>query len=265
MRGWSIVMLAAASVASAGPRTTVAIGAVDLGPGVPTYLQPTLRSQIVGGLAAAAYDVKSDVPRGELATCRDGDCIARVGHALDVDQIVFASITAAGESRVIDMRLYDAHGTQLATLHEVCDLCGESELLDHVGLSASALRARAVEPPHERRRSKVPGFVAITAGTVVLGVGIALVALDGRGSCSAGDMPVYPDPGAVIRYPDPTNHAAYVCRDLYATGGLGIGGITLGVAGIALGVGLIVRARAHDTVQVTPTPGGATIGMTLSW
>lgn len=262
-------MFAAARSASAGERTTVAIAAVDLGPGVPSYLQPKLASQIASGLTAAAYAVKPAAPQGELATCRGGACVTRVADALEVDQLLFASITTAGESPVIDLRLFSARGVRLAEIHEVCDLCGESELLERVGLAASALRARASEPgpadAADATRSKAPGITVIAAGVVVLGGGVALIALDGHGTCSEGDTPVFPDPGAVIRYPDPANHATYVCRESYATKGLGLGGLAVGVASIAIGVALIVRANHHQTVRITPTPGGATVGMTFTW
>ncbi|CAN5559768.1 hypothetical protein BH11MYX1_BH11MYX1_12840 [soil metagenome] len=266
MRRSLLAMLATTTVASAGTRTTVAIAAVDLGRDVAPYLRPTLTTQLANGLAAAGYEVKPVGLRGELATCRDDSCVAEVGKALGVDQVVFASITKVGESRVIDMRLYSASGGRLAELHEVCDLCGESELVERVGLSASALRARAAEPLSiAPARSKVPGIIAVAAGTVILGGSIALVALDGRGTCSAGDAPVYPDAGAVIRYPDPMNHTNYICRDVYETKGIGLGAMVFGVASIAVGVALLVRARHHETVQVAPAPGGATIGMTFTW
>ncbi len=266
MRRALLVLLASAGMASAGNRTTVAVVAVDIGPGVPAYLAASLSAQIASGLAAAAYDVvPAPALRGELARCREDSCMAKIGHAVGTDQLVVAAITASGENRVIAMRLYDASGAQLAELQEVCDLCGDSELVEHVGLSASALRARAAEPRRVHARSKVPGIAAVAAGAVVLGGGIALLALDGRGSCSPGDSPVYPDAGAVIRYPDPANHASYVCRDVYATKGLGIAGIAAGAIGVAVGVALIVRAGHRETIQVAPTPGGATIGMALAW
>ena len=83
-------------------------------------------------------------------------------------------------------------------------------------------------------------------------------------TCNAGDTPVYPDPGAVIRYPDPTDHSNYVCRDLYSTKALGISSIGAGVVAIALGTVLVVRAQQHE-IQVTPTPGGATVGVAFAW
>jgi hypothetical protein len=279
MRSVVLAVAVCASTAVAGPRDRAALVGLDVSTSVPAYLTPRLTLQIEQGLAAAGFEVVPSTTvtaalTGSLAACRDGACLRDVGRALDVQVVVVASVTARGESMVIAMRLHDARtGDRLADLGDVCDLCGEAELVERVGIEASALRARAERassravhgsaPTHERG-SVVPGLAIGIAGVAVLAGGVVLLGVDGHGTCNAGDTPVYPDPGAVIRYPDPSNHDSYVCRDLYSTKALGITTIGVGVAAVALGAVLVVRAHEHE-IQLAPTPGGATVGMAFEW
>jgi hypothetical protein len=278
MRSVVLAVAILASTAEASPRDRAALVGLEVSTTAPTYLAPRLTLQIEQGLAAAGYDVVPNTTvrarlDGSLAACRDGACLRDVGQALDVQVIVVASITWRGESKVIAMRLHDARtGERLAELGDVCDLCGEAELIERVGIEASALRARAedsrtvavTQTRQSRGGSVVPGLTVGFAGIAVLTGGIVLLGIDGRGTCSAGDTPVYPDPGAVIRYPDPSNHDNFVCRDLYSTKALGITTIGVGVAAVAIGAVLVVRAHERE-VQITPTPGGATVGMAFAW
>jgi hypothetical protein len=287
MRSVVFALVVLASTAAAGPRARVALVGLDVSATEPAYLAAKLTLQIEQGLSAAGYEV---VPRttvtarlnGTLATCREDPCLRDAGRALDVEVIVVASITMRGESTVIAMRLHDARtGLLLAELGDVCDLCGEAELVERVGIEASALRARAerahAPSPNPSPNAQVPrtvvvgdggsivpGLAVSIAGIAVLAGGVALLDIDGHGACDAGDTPVYPDPGAVIRYPDPSNHNTFVCRDLYSTKALGITSVGVGVAVIALGAVLVVRGQDHE-VRVTPTPGGATVGMVIAW
>lgn len=254
------------SVASAQPRA--ALVALDLAADAPPYLRARATKQIEQGLAATGYDV---IPAlrlpDDLARCRSTDCMREVGRALDVQAILVAKVTPRGESSVIVLRMFDgATGRQLAELSEVCDLCGETELIEHLGIATSAVRARAAEAREHPvvSSSIVPGVVTGAVGIAVIATGIFLVALDGRGTCHAGETPVYPDPNAVIRYPDPANHDVFVCRDLYKTEALGIAGISIGAAAVVLGAVLVVRARDR-TFEVAPTATGATVRMTIAW
>ena len=285
--------------ASADPvhHERVALVAIDLGPKVATYLRAKATTQIEEGLAAAGYDVLPTAqvaPRltGDLATCREGPCVRSIADALGVASVVFATITSKDESSIITMSLYDVESARpVAEVREVCDLCGDSELVERLGVAASALRVQATEarerkarlaaqskpiehvpPPQvqatepEPQRSLVPGIAVGVTGVAAIGVGIYLIALDGRGTCSPGDEPVYPAQGAVIRYPDPTDPGKYVCRDIYRTKTLGIVGAGLGAAAAALGVALIVHSHHRGrTVEVEPTAGGASVKVSLSW
>ncbi|HSK01900.1 MAG TPA: hypothetical protein VK932_11690, partial [Kofleriaceae bacterium] len=136
MRATTIVMLATllaapAAAADPSPRERVAIVAIDLGPGTPGYLGPKAASHIEAGLTAAGYEVVVVGPRlpGELATCRDGACVRRIGEVLGVRSLVLARIDGEGEDTLLTLRLHDARtGEREAEVHEVCDLCGEAEL-----------------------------------------------------------------------------------------------------------------------------------------
>jgi hypothetical protein len=282
-------------------RERAALAAIDLGKQVPRYLGAKAIVQIEGGLAAAGYDVLPSVqvrPRltGDLAACRDGACVRLVGHALNVQALVFASFDRTDENIVITMRLYDAAtGRRESEVREVCDLCGEAEFSERLAVAASTLRARAVEArerreqltsrsvspapgeparstasqpasrPASQRRSMIPGAAVGAAGALALGGGIYLLAINGRGACSPGDEPVYPARGAVIRYPDPANQDSYICRDVYHTKAVGLATSAIGVVALAAGVALVVRARGHDTVEVSPVIGGAQVKASISW
>jgi hypothetical protein len=77
---------------------------------------------------------------------------------------------------------------------------------------------------------------------------------------------VYPDPGAVIRYPDPSNMDRFVCREVYRTKTLGIATTAIGAAAIAGGVALVVRAVQRErTVEIAPRPGGALVEVSWVW
>ena len=275
-------------------RERAVVAAIDLGTTVPTYLAAKVTAQIEAGLAAAGYDVvpgaRGQPLTDELARCREGACVRSVGEALAVQAVVYATIVGQNDNTVITMRLFDASTTQQeAEVHEVCELCGETELSERLGLAASTLRARAVEArerraklavenhpqpplpgeprPQTKRgsRSMVPGIAIGAAGVAMLAGGIYLIAIDGSGMCSPGDLPIFPAPGAVIRYRDPTHHN-YVCRDIYKTKSLGIAGAGLGIVGLAAGTVLVIRARDHGrSVEITPLPGGGAVKVSLPW
>jgi hypothetical protein len=214
-----------------------------------------------------------------------------------VRSLVTVTIDSKDENTVVTMRLHDGStGQREAEVREVCDLCGQAELSDRLGIAASALRARAIEarereakqPPtrpattgpatsarapadaagqgRAELRSLGPGILAGAAGAIAVGAGIYLLAIDGRGTCEPGDQPVYPDPGAVIRYPDPANQDVYVCRERYETQLPGIATVGAGVAAIAAGVALVVRARHRGrSVEIAPRAGGATVQVSWPW
>jgi len=294
----AIVMLVApAAAADPRPRDRVAVVALDLGPSTPPYLRATATSQIQAALAAAGNEVMPTIEvrarlSGELAGCRKGECVRRVGEALGARSLVFVTIDGKDENLLVAMRLHDGRtGEPEAEVREVCDLCGEAELSERLAIATSALHARALDarerkakqaaaaappaPPAPvpgggaragRSRSLVPGILVGAVGAAAIGGGLYLVAIDGRGACDRGDGPVYPDPGAVIRYPDPSNPDRFVCRDVYRTRIPGIASAGVGVAALAAGAALVVRARYGDhPLEVAPLPGGAALQASWSW
>lgn len=284
------ILLTAPAAADPSPRTRVAVLPIDLGPGTPGYLREKVAGSIAAGLAAAGYEVLEVGPHlpAELAACRDEACLRQVGAALDVRSLVLARIDGEGENTLITLRLHDGRtGAREAEVHEICDLCGEAELAGRLRLVARALRPRALDaradqgklpapppapPPrrdtgqvHQDRepRSIAPGILVSAVGAAGIAGGLYLVALHGRGTCARGDEPVYPAPDAVIRYDD---FGGFTCRDVYETRTLGIASAGVGVVALAAGVALVVRARhGGRLVEVTPQPGGATIGVSGSW
>ncbi len=281
-------LLAAPAAADPSPRERVAVVALDLGPGTPAYLGPKAASYIEAGLTAAGYEVVVVGPQlpGELATCRDGACVRQIGELLGVRSLVLARIDGEGENTLLTLRLHDGRtGEREAEVREVCDLCGQAELAGRLRLAAQALRPRSLEAragagaqpaagsagragtgPGARTRASrsiVPGILVGAAGAAAIGGGLYLVAIHGRGTCARGDEPVYPAPGAVIRYND---FGGFECRDVYETRTLGIASAGVGAAALAAGVALFVRARhGGRIVEVLPQPGGATIGVSGSW
>jgi hypothetical protein len=292
-----VLMLPLANAAAdPAPVHRAALAAIDLSPDIPSYIRTKAILQIEEGLAAAGYVVLPTAqvaPRltGDLVHCREGACIREVGTALGVDSVVFTTITNKADSSIVTMRLYDAiTNEQIADVHEICDLCGEAELVERLSVAASELRARAEQaretktklaPPPvivapspaviptraaPEPRSLLPGIVAGSVGVAAIASGIYLLALDGRGTCHAGDEPEYPEPGAVIRYPDPGDRSTFVCKQIYKTKPVGIATAGVGIAALAAGVVLVIRARTGDrTLEVTPQPGGATVGASWTW
>lgn len=288
----AVVLVAGSAIADPPKTERAALVALELGPKVPAYVRGKATTQIEEGLAAAGYHVlpfAQVAPKlsADLTACRAGPCVKDVGAAVGVDALVFAKITSQDENTVITLRLLDAATTeQIAEVRELCELCGEAELDEHLGVAASALRMRATEARERRARdeaarpkppplpppavepehSVVPGVVVGGLGLAAIGAGIYLLAIDGHGTCHRGDTPVYPAPGAVIRYTDPSM-TQFVCRDVYDTKLLGASAIGVGAIGLAAATYLFLRARHHDehAVALTPLPRGAAVGVTLAW
>ncbi len=138
----------AGSAAAQGAKEKAAIVSIELGKGVQDFMRGKASVQMQQGLTAAGYDV---IPpdqvklSGDLAKCKAGPCLMQVGSALGASALVTASITRKLDSQIIVMQLADASsGDVVADVHEVCDLCGQDELEERIGVAASALRSKAV-------------------------------------------------------------------------------------------------------------------------
>nr|HEX4316863.1 hypothetical protein [Kofleriaceae bacterium] len=157
----------AAAPASADGKPRASVVRVDLGAGVPEFVRKSATAKMDDGLIAAGYDVvAADKLTPQLAACNDGACLRDVAKALGAPALVFASITRKDDSTIIVMRLVDGErgGDALAEVHEVCDLCGQSELEDRIGVAASALRAKA-------EQARTHGTTVASAPTMPAGAG----------------------------------------------------------------------------------------------
>lgn len=148
--------------ARAQPKERAAILAIDLGKGVQEFVRAKATAQVQQGLIAAGYDVVSPEVTAkslsaELAACKSGPCLAQVAKALAATSLVHVSITRKHDSQIIVMRMLEpATGDALADIHEVCDLCGQDELEERIGVAASALRAKALAQLNKRAAAATP-------------------------------------------------------------------------------------------------------------
>ena len=126
------------------------------------FVRAKSTAQVQQGLIAAGYDV---VPPEEtakqlpanLAACKSGPCLAQVAKTLQASSLVHVSITRKHDSKIIVMRMLEpSTGEALADIHEVCDLCGQDELEERIGVAASALRSRAVVELNKRAAAATP-------------------------------------------------------------------------------------------------------------
>ena len=153
-----LAILFASSVgsAAAGAKERTAILSIELGKGVQEFVRAKAAAQVQQGLIAAGYEVvppEETAKRlsAELAGCKTGPCLAQVAKALQVSSLVSVSITRKLDSQIIVMRMLEpASGDALANIHEVCDLCGQDELEERIGVAASALRAKALAELNKR-------------------------------------------------------------------------------------------------------------------
>lgn len=181
-------LLLASSAGSASADTTkdrAAILSIDLGKGVQDFVRAKASAQVQQGLSAAGYEVvppeqSTKQLSGDLATCKSGPCLAQVGKALNASALVSVSITRKLDSQIIVMQLLEASsGEVVADIHEVCDLCGQDELEERLGVAASALRSKAIAYIAKRSSNApttAPPVVAQPGGTLRVAVvpGIAV-------------------------------------------------------------------------------------------
>jgi hypothetical protein len=160
-----VAILLASSLGSAsaqGSKERAAILRIELGKGVQEFVRAKAATQVQQGLAAAGYDVvpaeqSAKQLSGDLATCKSGPCMGQIGKALGASALVSVSITRKLDSQIIVMQLADASsGDVVADIHEVCDLCGQEELEERIGVAASALRQKAASQLARRASAAAP-------------------------------------------------------------------------------------------------------------
>lgn len=167
-----VALLMCLAMASPAAAERAAIVAVDLGPGMPEFMRAKALASVKDGLVAAGFDVTSTdqvapkLAQQNLAQCRTGPCLSNVGKVVDAPWLVLVSITRKDESTIIVMKLVDARSTDArAEVHEVCDLCGQSEIDDRINVAASALRVKA-----EAERQRDGGAPAAPGGKIRVAV-----------------------------------------------------------------------------------------------
>jgi hypothetical protein len=195
-----VVVLAGASARADRPRIAVSGVAGD---SATPELRDKIARAVAAGLAASGADVRT-----EPATIA-----YRVRGTLEVE----------GRNYLLRLEIVDAKtGEIIDSQEDRCEICTEGEAMETAGISASALKAKvfkrrptvavadiplgappaaAPEPKHEppaivqvdaepppprAHRLRPLGIAGIAAGAVAAGAGVALMAADGKGSCSDG-------------------------------------------------------------------------------
>jgi hypothetical protein len=161
-----VVLLAtsAGSAAAQSAKERAALLSIELGKGVQEFVRAKAVAQVQQGLGSAGYEVvppdqASKQLGGDLASCKSGPCLAQVGKALNASALVNVSITRKLDSQIIVMQMLEASsGEVVADIHEVCDLCGQDELEERLGVAASALRSKAAA--HVAKRASATPVVA---------------------------------------------------------------------------------------------------------
>jgi hypothetical protein len=170
-----LLATSAGSAAAQGSKERAAILSIELGKGVQEFVRAKATAQVQQGLGSAGYEV---VPpeqttkqlSGDLASCKSGPCLAKVGTALNASALVNVSITRKLDSQIIVMQLLEASsGEVVADIHEVCDLCGQDELEERLGVAASALRSKAAA--HMAKRVSATPTPAVAPPVIVAQTG----------------------------------------------------------------------------------------------
>ncbi len=214
MRLFAAVCLTSSLFAFAAPasaRERIAVATFKLlGDNLSAPARNTLRSSLVGGLAAAGFDVVPDEDMARvlkqapgLSGCDTTTCLKRLGELLGLKRVLKAQLELLGTSNyVFNLEVIDiADGTPAAHLDDGCQVCTLQEANDALSNAAAALRTKlepatpqpppalppvVVTPPvtppveHHGRPYRWGAVAALAAGAAGLATGIALLAIDGR-------------------------------------------------------------------------------------
>ena len=164
-RGIAVLFLLAlaATAAADTPKEKASIVSIELGKGVQPFVREKASAQVQQGLIAAGYEVVPPDTKDKTTAQ------------------VTVNITRKLDSTIIVMKMTDpATGDAIADIHEVCDLCGQDELEERIGVAASALRAKAAAERNKRlqaAQASAPQPPAPPAEKVVAGPGPLHVAV----------------------------------------------------------------------------------------
>jgi hypothetical protein len=235
---------------AAAPRPTkVAVQELEAGLGTDpklAHLVTTLTVSELRKLSGLTVTSQEDIKnllgfakQREMLQCSDAACLAEIGGALGVDQMVTGSLSRLGQSLVLVLRAVDVHKAQV--LHDVTRRAigaQQERLLDllpgavaelypgHAPALASAPAAAVTgSVPQARHRSSAPWWLA-GAGAVVAVAGVVIASVEYAAANPQGH------PSGVTTYSIPYSQAEI------GTGGEVIGGVGLAVlaGGIAWAV-----------------------------
>jgi hypothetical protein len=168
----------------------------------------TMRSNLLGGLAAGGFSVVPDVELGRvlrdspgLDGCETSPCFQRLAELVGVHRIVRVSLEVIGTSNYnFSLQLIDARsGGLLAAVDDGCQVCTINEANEALSKAAAALHQKAPAegreaapeaavvatpaspPPVSERSGTLRGLAiaSIVVGGLAIGGGITLIVLDG--------------------------------------------------------------------------------------
>ncbi len=189
-----------------------------------------------------------------LLGCTDASCLAEIGGALGVDQMLTGSLSRAGESLVLLVRLVDVHkGIALRDLTRRFPSASEDALLDAIPGVAAGLYPNLLP-------EVAPGAISTAAGAEaapprssapwwLLGTGAVVAALGGgaTGYEFATRKSSSPAPGGLTTYPVTANTA----QTANTVGYVGQSAIGVGAA-VAVAGALWVLLRPAAPPEATP-------------
>lgn len=176
MTGWLVLLLSVGAFAEEGKRLKVAVMPARAEPGV-AQGTVNLLSEVIAADAmrsprhelmtsADVNSVLSVERQRALMGCTDTSCMAEIGNALGVDQLLDVSVGGVGNLRVVVLRLIDAR-TARALRRETETVPDESGLVD--GCHRATARLFDLEAAPAPRRGVKPG-VFVLGGAGALGV-----------------------------------------------------------------------------------------------
>ncbi|HVZ71655.1 MAG TPA: hypothetical protein VHJ20_04710 [Polyangia bacterium] len=215
-------------------------------PKVAADLRQRMTRSVQEGLLASGADVVEGIPAAATgpggAPCDGSGCITAVAKAAVAAYVVRGTLEIEGRTYGLRLEILDGRsGDLIESREDRCEICTEGEALEMAGVSASALKVQAfkktpVAPPPAPSEVVAPaapmpppaaveaspardhhklGWIGVGAGAVAIGVGSALIGIDGHGTCGAA--------------------SGMQCPDVYQTKAGGITLLALGVAAVAAG------------------------------
>jgi len=123
----------------------------------PQVLQAVTRGLSAAGLTAIPYEqVRSELAGTELLDCTSSACRSEIGDRLGADRFLRGAIDASGASYAVDLELIGRGEAPGRRVHEACEVCTMTELLEMVerlsnqlvtGVDAAPVKVELVSRP----------------------------------------------------------------------------------------------------------------------